>query len=147
MLTIPFCPAHLRAVDLGAEERAEYARFGPALFGGLAKCEGLALSLADGSGRILGCLGMQPVGREGVVWAVLSDEARSRPFGLHRAARRHLDRVERLGLADRMLTFVRDGHEVGQNWIARLGFTDSGTIKMNDLTYRRYVKWEQQHQR
>ena len=143
-MTIPFCPVHLRAVDLGAEERAEYARFGPALFGALATCEGPAVSLLDHSGRILGCLGMHAVGREGVVWAVLSDEARSRPFGLHRAARRHLERVERLGLADRMLTVVRDGYEVGQNWIVRLGFTYDGNIKVNDLTYRRYVKWEHQ---
>jgi hypothetical protein len=146
MMTIPFHREHLAAVELGAEEQVEYARFGPGLFGALAEWQGPACSLVGNRGQILGCFGMHAVGREGVVWAVLSDEARARPFGLHRAAKGHLDKVERLGLTDRILTVVRDGHDAGQRWITRLGFTYDGDIEVSNLHYRRYVKW-QQHQR
>lgn len=146
MMTMPFHPRHLAAVELGAEERAEYALFGPDLFRVLAEGQGPASSLVDGDGRILGCFGMHVVGREGVLWAVLSDEVRTRPFSLHRAARRQLDRVERLGRTGRILTVVRDGFEAGQRWITHLGFAYDGGIEVKNQRYRRYVKWQQQHQ-
>jgi hypothetical protein len=145
MMTVPFHPRHLAAVELGAEERAEFALFGPDLFRVLADGRGPASSLVDDDGRVLGCFGMHLAGREGVLWAVLSDEARARPFGLHRAARRHLARVERLGLTQHIRTVVRHGFEAGQHWITRLGFAYDGDIEMRNQRYRRYVKWEEQH--
>ncbi len=147
MRTVPFEFQHLAAVKLGAEERVEYARFGPGLFGILAAPQGPACTLVGKNDHILGCFGMHAAGRDGVVWAVLSDEARARPFGLHRAAKSHLDRVERLCRTDRILTVVRDGYEAGQRWITCLGFTYDGDIEVSNLRYRRYVKCQQQHQR
>lgn len=147
MMTVPFHREHLAVLELGAEEQMEYAQFGPGMFDTLSTGRGPAYSLVGNAGQILGCFGMHAVGRDGVVWAVLSDEARARPVGLHRAAKDHLDRVEQLGLTDRILTFVRDGHDAGQRWITRLGFAFDSDIEVGNLLYRRYVKWQQQHQR
>jgi len=140
MMTIPFHPGHLAAVELGAEERMECALLGSGLFSALAELQGPAWSLTDDSERILGCFGMLVVDREGVLWAVLSDEARASPIGLHRAAKRHLDWVERTFPTDRILTAVRDRFDPGRRWIRRLGFTHDGDFQLGNARYERYVK-------
>ena len=140
MRTVPFEFQHLAAVELGAEEQVEYKRFGLGLFGGLAEWQGPTFSLTDNGGRILGCFGMLVAGRDGVLWAVLSDEARASPFGLHRAAKCHLDWVERMFPTNRILTAVRDGFDPGRRWITRLGFTHEGDFQLGNERYERYVK-------
>ena len=144
-MTVPFHPRHLAEVELGAEEDTEYAQFGPDLFRVLADTQGPAQSLVDDAGRVLGCFGMHLIGREGVLWALFSDEVRGRAFGLHRAVKRHLDRIERLGMVQRMLAAVRAENHAGHRWITCLGFTYEGDIEISNLRYRRYVKC-QQHQ-
>lgn len=144
MMRIPFRPGHLAAVEPGAEERADSARFGPGLMRTLAEGEGPAWSLINGDGRILGCFGMHNMGREGIVWVWLSDELRKRPILLHRTALRCIAEAERLGRTDRMLTIVRGEYKSGLRWIRRLGFAYDGDIELKNIRYRRYVKWHQQ---
>jgi len=145
-MAIPFHPEHLAAVELGAEEQLEYALLGSGLFSALSEWQGPAWSLTDDGDRILGCIGMLVADRDGVLWAVLSDEARARPFGLHRAAKRYLERVERTIPTGRILSTVRHGFEPGRRWMTRLGFTHDGDFQLGNERYERYVRWAHQQQ-
>jgi len=141
MRAIPFRAWHLGELELGAEERMQYARVGAAMFGGLSCWCGPAWSLIGDHGRLLGCLGMLVNDRNGVLWAVLSDQARANRFGLHRIAKRQLSQTERLIAVDRILAAVRVGYEPGRRWLKHLGFTHDCDFDLGNERYRRYVKW------
>lgn len=141
MRAISFQPWHLAELELGAEERVQYARAGTDMFGALSKWHGPAWSLVGDHGRIVGCVGMLAVRRDGVLWAVLSDEARANRFGLHRTALRLLERAERLVAADRILAAVRSSFDPGRRWLIRLGFTLQCDFQVSNERYERYVKW------
>ncbi|UCH75186.1 MAG: hypothetical protein JSU82_04900 [Rhodospirillales bacterium] len=140
MITLPFRLSHLGEIALGREELLQQACFGSSMFGALDRWPGPAWSLADGSGRILGCLGALLIRDGAVLWAVLSDAARANRYGLHRAARCQLDLVERTVPAKCMLTAVRTGFEPGHRWVSRLGFARHGGFEIDNQLYERYVK-------
>ncbi len=141
MRTIPFHRSHVAELDLGAEERRQYAQLGPAMFDALDEWDGPAWSLVAETDRIVGCFGMLLTCGEGVLWAALSDQARANRFGLHRAARRCLACVEGLIPAGRVLTAVRRGHDPGRRWVRHLGFSRAGDLQVGNERYERYVKW------
>ena len=140
MITIPFELRHLTDLELGAEERKGYGRFGTEMFGALDRCEGRAWSLLGDDGRVVGCFGMLAVAGFGVLWAVLSDQARANRYGLHRAARRRLTQVQELIPVRRILAAVRRDFEPGRRWVMRLGFTYDGEFVVAGERYERYVK-------
>lgn len=140
MLTVPFQLWHLTELELGAEEQLQYAGMGSEMFGALASYDGPAWSLLGDHGRILGCFGMVIQGRDGILWAVLSDEARANPFGLHRAAKRRLALVESLVSLDRILAAVRTRFAPGRHWITHFGFRHEGSFVVCDEQYERYAK-------
>lgn len=140
MLTIPFQLWHLGELDFGAEEHAQFTRMGSDMFGALEGWDGPAWSLLGDHGRLLGCFGMVVHGRDGIIWAVLSDEARANPFGLHRAAKRRLADVESLVSPNRMMAAVRTGFAPGRHWITHLGFRHEGSFEAGNERYERYVK-------
>lgn len=140
MLAIPFRLSHLAQLEFGTEEQTQDARVGCDMFGALADRRGPAWSLVGDRGRIVGCFGMLVEGRCGIVWAVLSDEARANRFGLHRAARRALDQAERLCRINRTLAAVRMDFQPGHRWIRHLGFTRDGDFELGNERYERYVK-------
>jgi hypothetical protein len=146
MLAIPFRSWHLTELELGAEERTQFLRAGSDMFSALSDWQGPAWSLVGDRGRILGCFGMLVHGGTGVLWAVLSDEARANRFGLHRTARRQLALVERLVPTDRLLAAVRAGFGPGRRWLVHLGFTHDCDFELGNERYERYVKWAHQKQ-
>lgn len=141
MRTVTFRFAHLAAMRLGAEERAEHTRMGEGLFDALYRWPGPAWSLIDGGGTILGCFGMLLAKRDGIVWAVLSDDARANRFGLCRAARRQLEHVEQMMLADHIYAAVRKGYAPGRRWLQHLDFRHDGDFQAGSQQYERYRKW------
>jgi len=146
MRAIPFRTWHLARLDLGAEERMQYARAGTGMFGAIFVWQGPAWSLVGDRGHVLGCFGMLVDGRTGVVWAVLSDEARANRFGLHRAAKRRLAEVERSIPIDCMIASARAGFGPGHRWLKHLGFAHDCEFELGNETYERYVKWVHQRQ-
>jgi len=140
MRAVPFRTWHLAGLELGAEERMQYARAGTGMFGAIFVWQGPAWSLVGDRGNVLGCFGILVDGRTGVVWAVLSDEARANRFGLHRAVQRRLADVERLIPLDRLLAAVRGGFGPGCRWLEHLGFKRDGSFEVDGERYERYVK-------
>lgn len=140
MITIPFDVRHLTDLDLGAEERRGYGRLGTEMFDALDQYDGAAWSLLGEDGRIVGCFGMLAVAGTGVLWAVLSDQARANRYGLHRAAKRRLAQAQQLIPVHRMLAAVRRDFEPGRRWVMRLGFTHDGEFSAANEQYERYVR-------
>ena len=79
---------HLSALDFGVPERTEMETLGHGIINRLQDTDGPAWTLTSDNGDVVGCFGMQIIGSDGVIWVLLSDEARKNPFGLHRAAAR-----------------------------------------------------------
>lgn len=103
---------------MGASDRA--------LLGGfdLARCvahwpAGPGWTLLDGD-RVTGCGGFVAHGDEAVAWAILSDRLRSRPFALHRAAKRIL--AATAPRFRRIRATVVAGFADGHRWALALGF-------------------------
>lgn len=140
MRAIPYDERHLTALDLGTEERRGFDRFGTKMFDALKQCGGPAWSLVEDDGRIVGCFGMLAVAGNGVLWAVLSDQARANHYGLHRAAKRQLAQAQQLIPVRRIVAAVRREYEPGRRWVMRLGFTYDGEFAVAGEQYERYVK-------
>lgn len=145
MQTKPFVPAHLSGLKLGVAEQEQHALLGPLMFGALQEWTGPAWSLIGDDDSILGCFGLLLAGGRGILWAALSDAARANRFGLHRAARRHLEQAERLIPDGPILAAVRSGYEPGRRWVRHLGLNYDGELPIGPERYERYVKWPHQH--
>lgn len=141
----PFRMKHLDALDFGHPERTEMAILGPGIVNQLRDADGPAWTLTGSNGSVLGCFGMQIVGTDGVIWVLLSDEARRNPVGLHRAARRCMAMIETGTGVTRILGLVNDDYALGRRWIEAFGFEPDVKLEISGISYTRYVKWPRAH--
>lgn len=137
----PFRMDHLGGLDFGEPERAEMAILGSGVVKQLRDADGPAWTLTNDSGEVVGCFGMQVVGADGVIWVLLSDEARENPFGLHRAAAHCLDMIEAGTGVTRILGLINDDYAPARRWIENFGFEPDAKVEISGISYTRYVKW------
>lgn len=82
----------------------------------------------DRDGTVLAVIGVNKMWKGvGVVWTLISDEAKQSGFGLTRAAVREMNRLHAEGYW-RLQATVERGDEVARLWIVRLGFSYEGTM-------------------
>jgi hypothetical protein len=115
---VPFEPAHLLVVEMGAHEREWIGGFD------IAACAarwppGPAWSAVAGD-AVLGCAGLTVAGDTATAWAMLSDALRARPMALHRAVSRRLDRLA--PRYRRIRACLAGEFALGERWLRGLGF-------------------------
>lgn len=145
MQASPFEIEHLGAISFGANERYEMAALGIDAADRLRDAKGPAWTLRADGGRIVGCFGVNIIGGDGVVWVLLSDDARTQPFALHRTARRCMAEVEQNPDIVRLHGIVIEGDDAARRWIERFGFEEKGILVMGGIKYTRFMKWRQAH--
>ena len=135
---VPFEPAHLLALDMGAHERAWLGGFDRAACA-VHWPAGPAYSAVAG-GAVLGCAGLMAQGDSATAWAVLSDALRARPMALHRAASRmlaaiapHFRRIRATAPAD---------FAAGARWLRALGFRPVRTLPDYGPNGEPFVEYE-----
>ena len=135
---VPFEPAHLLVLEMGAHERAWLGGFD------LAACAahwppGPAWS-AVADGTVLGCAGLTVKDDTATAWAVLSDRFRARPMALHRVVARRLStfapRFRRIRAA------VAAGFTPGARWLRALGFRPVRTLPAYGPNKEPFVEYE-----
>ncbi len=137
MNVIPFEPAHLSRIELGGYDRVVFAGFDiEALAAGWPA--GQAFSAADGE-RVLGAAGILKRGREGIVWAVLSDEIRRHPMFMVRAVARHIDDMAK-GLDVLTLAIPRD-YPGADRWARALGFEFNCSRQSDGVDTRPHMEY------
>ena len=138
---VPFEPAHLLALEMGAHERRWLAGFD------IAACAahwppGPAWSAVAGA-TVLGCAGLTESGDTATAWAALSDDLRARPMALYRATSRRLD-----DLAPRywrIRACLAADFTPGVRWLRGLGFRPVRTLAgygPNGETFVEYERWQ-----
>ena len=137
----PFRVDHLSILDFGVPERTEMEILGRGITNQLQDTDGPAWTLTSDNGEVVGCFGMQIIGSDGVIWVLLSDEARKNPFGLHRAAARCMDMIETRAGVKRILGLINDDYALARRWIENFGFEPDTKVELSGISYTRYVKW------
>ena len=134
MKTVPFKPEHLDEMEMGHIEKVSAMGTFRTMVRSL---EGPAKTLMDGS-KPVGAFGIVVKGDEGWSWAVFTDELRKHPVALHRTALKELNSVKGLRAVHGT---VKHGWKEGAEWLRRLGYVWSGTIKTPDGLLERFTRW------
>jgi hypothetical protein len=138
---VPFEPAHLLAVEMGAHERRWLAGFD------IAECAlhwppGPAWSALAG-GAVLGCAGLIESADAATAWAVLSDALRARPMALFRATSRRLDALA--PRYRRIRACLAADFAPGVRWLRGLGFRPVRRLAGHGPrgeTFVEYERWQ-----
>jgi RimJ/RimL family protein N-acetyltransferase len=92
--------------------------------------EGMSFSALSNDKEVIGCAGIKPMWRGvGTAWTMLSPNLRKHPFFLHRAVKRHLERLAISRGMHRVEMVVMNQFEVGKRWAKSLGFASEGVRK------------------
>lgn len=135
MEIVPFEPRHLLDIEPPVITQDElrvieksYRQLGPAFTGVEA-------------GRAIGCAGVVIDGKNGRVWAVLSDSIRGKPFALHRAVKSGLELIVEQHGIERLEATCLAQFVTAQRWLERLGFrlADNGAT-FGGPSYLGYVR-------
>lgn len=135
MELVSFEPEHLLDIDppvMNPEEMrffaACYESQGPAYTG-----------LEDRT--VIGCAGVAIDGKTGRVWAVLSDRIRNKPFALHRAVRREMEKIIEQHELECLEATCHAQFMTAQKWLERLGFRlVNSEALLGGQTYLGYVR-------
>lgn len=134
MKTVPFKTEHLERMEFGRIERLSAMDTFRKMIG---SAEGPAKTLMDGDTPV-GAFGIVVVGDTGWSWAVFTDALRARPVALHRTARKELNAIHGLRVVHGT---VKHGWKEGAEWLRRLGYVWSGTIRTPDGLVERFSRW------